>query len=128
MARLSKSDETALEEFGLAFEEIPVVENRRTSKWDPVWDAAVSLCRRHQGKSLKVRTYNNASTAYKDAKDVNNGEFRGVQPDEDAGETIESWTAVSVRTPETFVDKHDKVQHLFAIYLTYNGVVESDSE
>jgi len=115
MARISKSDEAMLEQFGLAFEEVPEADNTRRSKWDPVWEAATALCRRHPGKSLKVRTYNNASTAYKEAKDVNNVESRNVHPEE--GET---WVAIAAKTDEVVDEDAEKLQYKYAIYLTCN--------
>lgn len=121
MAKLSKGDTETLEQFDLVFEDVPEVDNSRVSKWDPVWEAATNLCRRHPGKSLRVRTYNNASTAYAQAKAINNGEFRGVTVNEELGENINSWLAQSVRTEQTYEDKNGKTQHVYAIYLEYRG-------
>ena len=124
MARLSKADELTLQEFELVFEDVPEVDNSRHSKWDAYWEAAVELCRRHPGKSLRVRTFNNASTAYKEAKEINNGEFRGVPLAED--EDLNAWTAIAVKTPETYVDKKERSQHIYAIYLKFNAPTDSE--
>jgi len=120
MARISKGDEEKLEQFGLVFEDIPEVEVTRRSKWAPVWEAAVELCQRHPGKSLKVRSYNNASSAYKDAKDINNGEFRSV-PLHEGEEPGQNWVAIATKSEELLDDENPDAGHKFAIYLTYKG-------
>lgn len=118
MARISKGDEEKLAEFGLVFEDVPDVEITRRSKWAGVWEAAVELCQRHPGKSLKVRTYNNASSAYKDAKDINNGDSRNVPHGENdvAGVT---WEAIATKTDEPVTE--DSTDYKYAIYLTYHA-------
>ncbi len=57
MARLSRADEEALEEFGFSFEEPPEVDSTRRSRYEPMWEAAKALCEKAPGKSLKVRSY-----------------------------------------------------------------------
>lgn len=122
MARISKADENLLEEFGLAFEEVPEVDNTRTSRYDALWDAAVQLCRRHPGKSLRVRTYNNASTAYKEAKDINNNEGRAKVTPEDG----ENWVAIATKTDEIYESRNGKESHVYAIYLTLESTADSE--
>jgi hypothetical protein len=115
--RLNKTDAATVEDFGFVFEAIPEVTSTRTSKWDEVWTKAVALCRSHPRQSLRVRSYNNASTAYKEAKEINNNESRYVTSDEEEGE--HAWAAVAVKSEETYIDKKDREQHLYYIYLTF---------
>lgn len=125
MARISKADENLLEAFDLVFEDVPEVDNTRASKWDSVWDAATQLCRRHVGKSLKVRTYNNASMAYKEAKDINNNEGRAKVHRLDG----EEWIAIATKTEETYESKNGNLSPVYAIYLTLETAAEvPDSE
>jgi hypothetical protein len=99
MPRLSRSDEEALEGFGFVFEEPPEQENTRRSRYDEMWDAAKTLCEKMPGKSLKVRSYNNASTAYNDAKGINNGEKKAFEGEGD------KWLAVATKNDEVRNDK-----------------------
>lgn len=94
MARLSKAEEEALESFGFSFEEPPEVDSTRRSRYDEMWDAAKSLCEKMPGKSLRVRSYNNASTAYNDAKAINNGEKKSFEGESD------KWLAVATKNDE----------------------------
>jgi hypothetical protein len=110
MPRLSKSDEEALAEFGFEISEPPEQENTRRSRYEPMWDAARALCQKMPGKSLKVRSYNNASTAYNDAKAINNGEKRGF---EDQGD---QWLAVASKNEEV---RNDKDEPTYDLYLKY---------
>lgn len=119
MARLSKTDETMLSEHGFVFEEVPDIGSSRVSKWDGVWEDAAALCRRHSGKSLRVRSYSNASSAYKDAKLINNGESRYVTLED--GEEGTVWTAVAGPTGEVTEDRKGQERPEYAIWLTYNG-------
>lgn len=116
MARVSVADERLMEELGLAFEEVPDIDTGRRSKWDAHWEAAVELCRKHEGKTLRVRTYTNASSSYKDAKDINNNESRYVVPED--GET---WAAVAAKTGNKTEDSKGNEVDEYAIWLTLNG-------
>ncbi len=110
MARLNRADEEALAEFGFEITEPPEVENTRRSRYEPMWDAARALCQKMPGKSLKVRSYNNASTAYNDAKAINNGEKKGF---EDQGS---NWLAVAVKNEEVLNDKDEPTYDLYLKY------------
>ncbi|HET7713330.1 MAG TPA: hypothetical protein VFK94_02745 [Patescibacteria group bacterium] len=108
MARLSKADEEALESFGFEFAEPPEKEDSRRSRYDEMWAAAKTLCEKNPGKSLKVRSYNNASTAYNDAKAINNAEHRMFSDGEPA-----DWTAVAVKNTEVLNDKDEPTYDLY---------------
>lgn len=107
MARLTSADEKALEEFGFVFEEPPEGEATRRSRYDPMWAAAKVLCEKNVGKSLKVRSYNNASTAYNDAKAINNGEKKQFEGEAD------QWTAVAVKNDEVLNEKDEPTYDLY---------------
>ena len=119
MARISKTDEAVLGEHGFVFEDVPEIGSSRISAWDSVWQDAAALCRRHANKSLRVRSYSNASSAYKDAKQINNGESRYVTLEE--GEEAGVWTAVAGQTGNMTEDRKGNEKHEYAIWLTYNG-------
>lgn len=118
MARLNKADEDAIAEFGFAFEEPPDVASTRRSRYDDMWDAARNLCVKNPSKSLKVRSYNNASTAYNDAKAINNGEHRMFVPDPETGESASAWLAVAVKNAEVLNEKNEPT---YDLYLKHNA-------
>jgi hypothetical protein len=107
MARLNRTDEALVEEFGFTFEEPPEVDSTRRSRYEPMWEAAKALCEKNPGRSLKVRSYNNASTAYNDAKAVNNGEKKSF-----AGEG-DHWLAVAVKNEEVLNEKDEPTYDLY---------------
>jgi hypothetical protein len=112
MARLSKAEEEALETYGFVVEEPPEQDSTRRSRYEPMWDAARAVCQKMPGKSLKVRSYNNASTAYNDAKAINNGEKKGFEDVEDGYK----WTAVAGKNEDVLNAKDEPTYDLYLKY------------
>lgn len=108
MARLNKTQERLLEEFGFTVETPPEKDTSRRSKWDATWEAARDFCASSVGTTIRVRSYTNASMSYAEAKAINNGEHRHFKDDGS------KWTAVASKTDE--VDEDDKP--VYAIWLT----------
>lgn len=114
MPRLSKADESTVEEYGFSFTAPPERDGTRRSRYDEMWEAARTLCRKFPGQTLKVRTHNHPSSAYDDAKKINNGEKRLFAHD------YKEWRAVAApSTDESEID--DDGKPLTAVYLTYIG-------
>jgi hypothetical protein len=107
--RLTNADNELLTEFGFEFEEPPEKSSVRRSRYDDLWTAAKALCERFPDRSLKVRHYNNASTAYNDAKSINNGDHRMFAD----AESVSDWTAVAVRNDEVLNDKDEPTFDLY---------------
>lgn len=114
MPRMSKADEALVTEYGFSFTPPPEKDNTRRSRYDDMWAAARVLCQKYPGNPLKVRTYNHASSAYEDAKKINNGERKAFQQD------YTDWTAVAA--PSTDPEEvNDDGKPLTAVYLTFIG-------
>ena len=115
MPRLNQTDTKVAESFGFAFEEPPAQDGARRSRYDEMWTAAKELCEKFPGQTLKVRSYNNASTAYNDAKGINNGDHRMFTVEE--GHDATEWTAKAVKNAEVL---NEKGEPTFDMYLVRN--------
>jgi len=113
--RLNQTDTKVVESYGFEFAEPPEQEGTRRSRYDEMWSAAKELCLKFPGQTLKVRNYNNASTAYNEAKSINNGEHRMFIPEE--GHDANEWTAKAVKNTEVL---NDKGEPSFDMYLIKN--------
>jgi hypothetical protein len=120
--RLKQAEVAVVDQFGFEFAEAPERDRKRRSKYDDVWDAARNLCKQYPGRSLKVRTYNNSSSAYSDATAINNGEKKVFKDD------FKEWEAVaseSTNPEEVYPEGHKKAgQRVHAVYLKYIAPAE----
>lgn len=111
MPRQPKHVESAVNEFGFEFSEPPARSNTRRGKHFERWEAARRVAEANPGKSLKVLTYNQPSSAYTTAKQINNDEHRQFTD----AEKGERWLAVAGP------DGTDENPNQHAIWLTFKG-------
>lgn len=109
MPRLNKGDQAVVDEFGFEFSEPPERANTRRGKHFERWEKAKEVAQKYPGNSLKVLTFNQASSAYSTAKQINNNEHRQFENDPQV------WVAVAGP------DATEENEHQHAIWLTYNG-------
>lgn len=107
MPRLSKADEALIDQFDFEIGEPPERERTRTSKHAERFAAARTVAMKVPGKSLKVLTYPQASSAYSQAKAINNGENRLFKDD------FQDWKAVAALDPQEGNEK------AYSVWLTY---------
>lgn len=108
MPRLTNKESATLEEFGFEFGAPPERHITRRSKHHERWEAAKTLCQKYPGQSLKVIEFTNASSAYQNAKQINNGEHKSF-PGNDG-----TWAAVAAMLGE-------HADEGYGIWLTYQG-------
>lgn len=114
MARLNKTQQDILSNFGFVVSEPPERTATRSSKYDDMWEAAKKFLESSPGVTIKVRVYANPSAAYSDAKKINNGEHRHFKDG-----TV--WTAVASKTEDEFDEDGNP---LYGVWLTYTPVEE----
>lgn len=113
MPRLNKQDTATLEAFGFDFGAPPEREITRKSKHHDRWEAAKVLCEKFPGESLKVIEFTNASSAYQNAKAINNGEHKSFKGNDG------TWGAVAAMLGE-------HADEGYGIWLTYQGDAASE--
>src|SRR6476469_2035153 len=81
MPRLTKQEQTLVDEFEFEFSAPPEKTSTRRGKHDERWQAAKALTMKNPGQALKVLTYSQPSQPYNIAKAINNGENRNFLDD-----------------------------------------------
>lgn len=112
--RLSKADETVLNEFEFEFSEPPDKYGPRRSKNDERFSAARAICMKYPGKTLKVTSYDKQSQPYNIARAINNGEHRIFE-----GDNEKDWLAVAGK--DFYEDDEGNEVERYSVWLTYNG-------
>jgi hypothetical protein len=113
MARLTKAEQTLVEEFGFEFAPIPERSNTRKGKYHDTFVAARTLCEKNPGQALRVLTADNPSQLYSMAKSINNGERSEFKADS------AEWTAQAAK-----VTDEESGEEFYGLWLTYNGKSE----
>lgn len=122
--RVSKAVQESIDTHGFEFAEVPEKDTSRSSRYDTMWAAAISVCIANPGRTLKARTYNNTSGASQDATKINNNEHRVFKDALENDQYDGNFVAVSgaAGEGETYDDaKTGKPKRCSAVYLRYDA-------
>ena len=117
-ARIAKGDLNTLESFGFEVSEPPAKDTHRRSRHHDRFLAARDFCMKYEGTSVKILDCNTQSTAYTNAKRINNGE-NTVFPD------FHDWKAVAAPVLVEEEDGTEVESGYYGVWLTYAPRAES---